>query len=45
MTSAAAPQDLYLAIGRVAPEGANTEQILKAMLRSYFAIDEQSLYR
>jgi len=40
MTSESTRQNLYRAIGRVASESANTEQILRAALRSYSIIDE-----
>ena len=39
MVSESTEQDLYRAIGRVASESANTEQVLRATLRSY-SLDE-----
>jgi hypothetical protein len=39
MVSECTEQDLYRAIGRVASESANTEQVLRATLRSY-SLDE-----
>ena len=40
MTSESTKRDHYRAIGRVASESANTEQILRTALRSYSALDE-----
>jgi hypothetical protein len=39
MVSESTEQDLYRAIGRVASESANTEQVLRVTLRSY-SLDE-----
>lgn len=40
MTSEFVQRELYCAIGRVASESANTEQILRTALRGYAALDE-----
>jgi hypothetical protein len=40
MASESTERDLYHAIGRVASESANTEQVLRAVLRSYSTLDE-----